>query len=303
MPMKPAILLVDMNSVHASALREALHSEEAELLCAGSSAEAVELLLTREVVFAVMAARMLPTEGVKFAEALREMEHTRHVPLILITEAGEDEQLTISVDDAGVFDTLPAPITPRQWRRKFAIYLEVSRQRQELSQQRMALRTALDEQRGMQSQLRDEEERYRLALTATRDAVWVWNIETDSQVWNQAGADLFGWTEVVEQPQSAQWWVDRVHPDDRERVGGAFHAAIDDPSVTHWADEYRFMKRDGSYAWVLDHGYIVRDARGSAMRAVRRHAGHYRTQAGSRSRGALRRRGRFVIRCNHQQDA
>ena len=268
MPMKPVILFVDANSVHVNALREALHGEEAELLCAASSAEAAEVLLTREVVLVVMAARLLQTEGFKCVETLRGMERTRHVPLILITEAGEDEQLTIPGDDAEILDSLPTPIDPHQWRRKFRMYLEVSRQRQELSLQRMALRTALDEQRGMQAQLRDEEERYRLALTATRDAVWVWNIETDSQVWNQAGADLFGWSEVVEQPQPAQWWVDRVHPDDRERVGGAFHEAIGTPSVTHWADEYRFLKRDGTYAWVLDHGYIVRDVRGSAKRAV-----------------------------------
>ena len=268
MPMKPVILFVDANSVHVNALREALHGEEAELLCAASSAEAAEVLLTREVVLVVMAARLLQTEGFKCAETLRGMKRTRHVPLILITEAGDDEQLTIPANDAGILDSLPTPIDPRQWRRKFRMYLEVSRQRQELSQQRMALRTALDEQRGMQAQLRDEEERYRLALTATRDAVWVWNIQTDSQVWNQAGADLFGWSEVVEQPQPAQWWVDRVHPDDRERVGGAFHEAIGTPSVTHWADEYRFLKRDGTYAWVLDHGYIVRDVRGSAKRAV-----------------------------------
>lgn len=119
-----------------------------------------------------------------------------------------------------------------------------------------------------QAKLEASEERYRLALAATRDAVWVWDIARDSQIWNQAGAELFGWTEIVEQPQSAQWWVDRVHPDDRERVGGAFHAAIQDPSVIRWEDEYRFVKRDGTYAWVLDRGYIVRDARGAALRAV-----------------------------------
>lgn len=268
MPMNPVILLVAVLSAHATALRQALEGEDVEIRCVRSVTEGLELLRSLDPALVVMDARILEPTRLPLAEALHGTERTRHVPLILIAESGEEEDLARRGEDAGVLDALPTPINPRQWRRKLLLYLEVSRQRHELIQQREVLRRALEEQRGMQAQLRDEEERYRLALTATRDAVWVWNIDTDSQVWNQAGADLFGWTEVVERPQPAQWWVDRVHPEDRERVGGAFHAAIGTSSVTHWADEYRFLKRDGTYAWVLDHGYIVRDARGSAMRAV-----------------------------------
>ena len=64
MPMKPVILLVDANSVHANALREALHGEEAELLPPVRRGSP-RLLLTREVVLVVMAARLLQMEGFK----------------------------------------------------------------------------------------------------------------------------------------------------------------------------------------------------------------------------------------------
>ena len=268
MPMNPIILFVDVISAHAKALREVLQGEEVEVLSAGFAAEGLDLLLTHDVALAVVDVRIPERQGVQFVDALREMERTCHVPLILITATSEDEHMAFRGPEAGPVHYVSPPIQPARLRGKVRVLLNLSRQRKELLEQREALRAALDDRQGIQAQLQAGEERYRLALAATRDAVWVWDIQTDSQVWNQAGADLFGWPEIVEQPQSAQWWVDRVHPDDRERVGGAFHAAIGDPSVTHWADEYRFMKRDGTYAWVLDHGYIVRDDHGAAMRAV-----------------------------------
>ncbi|MRR38980.1 PAS domain-containing sensor histidine kinase, partial [bacterium] len=77
-----------------------------------------------------------------------------------------------------------------------------------------------------------------------------------------------GWTEPVETPQTAAWWVDRVHPDDRQRVARGFHTAVDDPHCTHWSDEYRFLRKDGSLAVVLDRGLIQRDSKGKALRMV-----------------------------------
>jgi len=267
-PAPPAVLLVDEAGANLAALRDAVRSEAVELLYAQSATEGVHLLRGREVALAVVDLRLPGTDGIHFAELLRKTEGTSHVPLIFITANGEGDQRLFHGYEAGAVDYLSAPIEPGLLRGKVRLFLDVNRQRQELLRQRDALQTALDELQRTQAQLQAGEERYRLALAATRDAVWVWNVETDSQVWNQAGADLFGWTDIVEQPQSAQWWVDRIHPEDRDRVGRVFHAAVGDPSVTRWADQYRFLKRDGSYAWVLDRGYLVRNERGQALRAV-----------------------------------
>ncbi len=267
-PAPPAVLLVDEAGANLATLRDAVRSEAVELLYAQSATEGFHLLRDREVALAVVNLCLPGTDGFRFAELLRGSECTRHVPLIFITASGEEEKRTFQGYEAGAVDYLYLPINPEMLRGKVRVFLDLNRQRQELLRQRDALQTALDDQQRTQAQLQAGEERYRLALAATRDAVWVWNVETDSQVWNQAGADLFGWTDIVEQPQSAQWWVDRVHPEDRDRVGRVFHAALADPSVTRWADEYRFLKRDGSYAWVLDRGYLVRDERGLALRAV-----------------------------------
>ncbi len=111
-------------------------------------------------------------------------------------------------------------------------------------------------------------ERLRLAHKATNDVVWDWDIVQDTQQWNEAGATVFGWTDIVATPQTASWWVSRVHPDDRQRVEQGFFAVVDDPAKTSWHDEYRFRKADGSYAQVLDRGYVLRNAAGQAFRMI-----------------------------------
>jgi signal transduction histidine kinase len=46
-----------------------------------------------------------------------------------------------------------------------------------------------------------------------------------------------------------------------------FDAAINQ-GRSIWSDEYRFQRKDGSYAWVFDRGYIIRDAAGKPVRVI-----------------------------------
>ncbi len=116
--------------------------------------------------------------------------------------------------------------------------------------------------------LRLNEERYRLAAKAARDVIWDWDIIKGEQRWNEAGIPLFGWTDIVSAPQSTSWWLERIHPEDRQRVNDGIHAAVTDASRTHWDDEYRFRKADGTYATVLDRGFVLRNERGQAIRMI-----------------------------------
>lgn len=111
-------------------------------------------------------------------------------------------------------------------------------------------------------------ERYRLANKATNDVIWDWDVIQDSQRWNEAGTAVFGWTEIVQGPVSAHWWVERVHPDDAERVHESFFRVLNNPELDVWHDEYRFRKADGAYADVTDCGYVLRDGDGKALRMI-----------------------------------
>jgi PAS domain S-box-containing protein len=111
-------------------------------------------------------------------------------------------------------------------------------------------------------------ERYRLANKATNDVIWDWDVIQDTQRWNEAGTAVFGWTEIVQGPVNAHWWAERVHPDDAERVHESFFHVVNNPELDVWHDEYRFRKADGTYAEVMDRGYVLRDECGKAIRMI-----------------------------------
>jgi PAS domain S-box-containing protein len=64
-----------------------------------------------------------------------------------------------------------------------------------------------------------------------------------------------------------EWWLAAIHAEDRGRVDHSIHAVIDGTG-TSWTDEYRFQRADGSYADVLDRGYVIRDGDGRAVRMI-----------------------------------
>ena len=117
-------------------------------------------------------------------------------------------------------------------------------------------------------ELRQSEERLRLAHQATNDVVWDWDLVNDVLRWSESGSAIFGWTDIVERPQPAAWRLARVHPEDRQRVNSGLRAVVDNPAARHWHDEYRFQKVDGVYAQVMDRGQVLRNAQGQALRMI-----------------------------------
>ncbi|PJI95378.1 diguanylate cyclase/phosphodiesterase with PAS/PAC sensor(s) [Acidovorax sp. 69] len=113
---------------------------------------------------------------------------------------------------------------------------------------------------------RESEERFQLVSRATADAVWDWNLHTDAMWWNEGMQTLFG-VPLDQLPPDSTSWTLRLHPDDSEEVLSGIHHAIDG-AANHWSAEYRFRRHDGSYAWVLDRGFLIRDLQGKAVRMV-----------------------------------
>jgi PAS domain S-box-containing protein len=114
--------------------------------------------------------------------------------------------------------------------------------------------------------LRETEERYRLAARATNDAIWDWNVVTNHVLWNDALHTAYGHA-LEDVAPVGDWWIAQIHDDDRARIDASIHAVIDSTGSA-WSDEYRFRRADGSYASVLDRGYVIRDADGRAMRMI-----------------------------------
>ncbi len=108
--------------------------------------------------------------------------------------------------------------------------------------------------------------RDRLLARVAFEAIWERDLDSDRVSWDANLESIFGYPrdEVVDH---LSWWRDRVHPDDLQRVEDAATQAIKS-EAPGWSSEYRFRRRDGSWAWVASRCAIERDDRGRARRAV-----------------------------------
>ena len=116
--------------------------------------------------------------------------------------------------------------------------------------------------------LRISEERLRLAQKATNAVIWDLDIANGRFVWSEPGKVQFGSPESSDLAEFMEWWSGCLHPEDRERVVRSFEAFMDDPSLSKWHEQYRFLKSDGAYAHIIDQGYALRDRQGKSMRII-----------------------------------
>ena len=114
--------------------------------------------------------------------------------------------------------------------------------------------------------LRQSEERFKFVARAVSDVVWDWDLSTGVLWWNDGFLTTFGFAAGEIEPSVGSREA-RMHPDDRARVLEGLHRAIaSDGDI--WGAEYRFQRKDETYALVEDRGYILRDAAGKAVRMV-----------------------------------
>ncbi|MEO8403049.1 MAG: PAS domain S-box protein [Chitinophagaceae bacterium] len=114
--------------------------------------------------------------------------------------------------------------------------------------------------------IRIAKERYDVVVKATNEAVWDWDILTGRLYWGENYRTLFGFN--PDQVISLESWSKQVHPDDVERVSKSVINAVRSPEVLQWEEEYRFIKSDGSVAYVLDRGFVIRNAGGEPSRMI-----------------------------------
>jgi PAS domain S-box-containing protein len=121
------------------------------------------------------------------------------------------------------------------------------------------------ERKNVEKSLFDSEERHQLATTVAKEAIWEVDFASGTTRWNRAYSEIFG--RPPDEHHHGKWWLHQIHPDDRERVNDKFSRAVSE-GPDEWADNYRMMRADGSYAFLQDRAIFVRDKTGKALRAV-----------------------------------
>lgn len=112
--------------------------------------------------------------------------------------------------------------------------------------------------------VRQNNERYDLISKATNDIIWDWNLVTNKVSWMGQGLKEY----VSEVSGIADdFWARSLHPDEKAEVISSVKNAIATNQNT-WQQDHRFLKTDGTYAYMNARGYIAKDAVGTPIRMI-----------------------------------
>ncbi len=107
-------------------------------------------------------------------------------------------------------------------------------------------------------------ERYNIMSKATSDIIWDCDFKINNVVWNRA---IKGILKYSVNNTSLNWWKERIHPDDHERVVEKFDRYVRE-GISRWEDEYRFLCGDESYKYIFDRGFVLLDEHRKAYRMI-----------------------------------
>ena len=115
-------------------------------------------------------------------------------------------------------------------------------------------------------EIKESNEKYDNVAKATSDTIWDWKIQEDSINWNKGIESVFGYKQE-EVGKTSKWWFDKIHPEDSIRMSIKLYSFIEQ-KTEKWQDQYRFRCADGTYKYVLDRGFLLKDETGRAIRMI-----------------------------------
>jgi PAS domain S-box-containing protein len=183
----------------------------------------------------------------------------RHFPIYV--KDAEYGELWIEVVDALAFE----PYAPYIENLSFmlAVILEERRQRHLIQMHGLELERRVHERTEQlqkeieiraraEAALKSSEERLRLAMEATQDGLWDWNVQTGEIYWSPRSYTMLGYA-PDEFPMSIEKWHKLVHPEDHEAswpkvqhklqgAGGSFEI------------EFRYATKQNGWRWIIGRG-------------------------------------------------
>jgi PAS domain S-box-containing protein len=113
--------------------------------------------------------------------------------------------------------------------------------------------------------LRQNEERWQLAIQGNNDGIWDHNLVTNCRFVSPRCAEMLGYS--YDEISAFDAWMDKVYPEDVEVMRQAFQKHINQ-EAPHYSCEYRIRCKDGSYKWLLTRGKALWNQTGEAIRIV-----------------------------------
>ena len=158
----------------------------------------------------------------------------------------------------------------------------------------------------VEEELQKTNELFSLAMEATEDALWDWNVSTGKAYFSPRWFTMLGY-EPNELPMDFESFTKIVHPDDLEKVNNELEGFME--KSVNYSLEFRALAKDGDVRWILARGKVVkRDNGGKPLRIVGTHVDITRRKemeqqlgdARSKAESANKAKDRFLEAMSHE---
>ena len=126
----------------------------------------------------------------------------------------------------------------------------------------------VSEQRRAELAMQQAKDRLELAQEAGKIGVFDLDLVADEVLWSDKLVAMLGLPPQAQaQVRSESDWIERVHPDDRDRATAHFAQTLAS-GATGLRDSWRIVRPDGEVRWFLSAARIFRDEAGNPVRVV-----------------------------------
>lgn len=123
----------------------------------------------------------------------------------------------------------------------------------------------VDDRKQMADALEKSLERFRLAMDATNDGVWDWDVSTDETYYSPGYFLMLGF-EPAKYPTHFTSWLDLVHTEDQKHACELRQDCVSG-KLESFEAEFRMRHNDGSWRWILGRAKsVTRNTKGRSER-------------------------------------
>ncbi len=295
------ILIVDDQPINLKLLHATLEAEGHTVADAADGVEALQLLESHGADAVISDILMPRMDGYRLCSEVRKRKAFKHVPFIHYTAtytSPSDERLSFDVG-ADLFLLKPAPaekiigalhrVTGKEHTVRSIGTIPQSDVMEEYSER-------------LVSKLEEKNEQLEIAhrelrqLLAHSPAV-IYRLKIDGQTITPVVVSdnierLLGFR--VAESTRYEWWLDSLHPEDRERVLDVLAKSL---TGDGYSMEYRIRHKDGSYHWIEDNNRMIHGSNGRATEAVGVWTDITERKCAEKTLNDLQRQSKLILNC------